>query len=248
VVIALAVYRAGIDKIISDLQARKELAVERVRRKRWQRVIENAAAFNADSSQTCASEAMAAEHGPPRRMAAYRRKCRQLRHVVGALSSAATSDLGGAGSTGGRNTGVKSLCRGLKLQGLTWSFVELTSHFVQIGLRVHRQVGALRKVLSQQAIASGQYAVFRAGVKSYSLSLELLFETGRADVSVRGEWAAGNAFGGHCALNKTDSPSCRSLTEHSPCHMGTANASRFRLPKTAIHAMSKLSMHLARRL
>jgi hypothetical protein len=29
----------------------------------------------------------------------------------------------GAGSTGRRNTGVKSLCRGLKLQGLTWSFV-----------------------------------------------------------------------------------------------------------------------------
>jgi predicted SnoaL-like aldol condensation-catalyzing enzyme len=38
------------------------------------------------------------------------------------------------------------------LQGLTWSFVELTSHFVQIGLRVHRQVGALREVLSQQTI------------------------------------------------------------------------------------------------
>src|SRR5258705_1065403 len=58
----------------------------------------------------------------------------------------------GAGSTGRRNTGVKSLCRGFKLQGLTGSFVELTSHFVQIGLRVHRQVGALREVLSQQAI------------------------------------------------------------------------------------------------
>src|SRR6266550_9585494 len=58
----------------------------------------------------------------------------------------------GAGSTGRRNTGVKSLCWGFKLQGLTWSFIELTSHFVQIGLRVHRQVGALRKVLSQQAI------------------------------------------------------------------------------------------------
>src|SRR6266481_148960 len=57
-----------------------------------------------------------------------------------------------AGSTGRRNTGVKSLCWGFKLQGLTWPFVELTSHFVQIGLRVHRQVGALRKVLSQQAI------------------------------------------------------------------------------------------------
>src|SRR5258706_1944322 len=60
--------------------------------------------------------------------------------------------LSGAGSTGRRNTGVKSLCRGLKLQGLMWSFIELTSHFVQIGLRVHRQVGALRKVLSQQTI------------------------------------------------------------------------------------------------
>jgi hypothetical protein len=24
------------------------------------------------------------------------------------------------------------------LQGLTWSFVELTSHFVQMGLRMHR--------------------------------------------------------------------------------------------------------------
>src|SRR5258708_35069820 len=58
----------------------------------------------------------------------------------------------GAGSTGRRNTGVKSLRWGFKLQGLTWSFIELTSDFVQIGLRVHRQVGALRKVLSQQAI------------------------------------------------------------------------------------------------
>ena len=35
-----------IDKIISDLQARKALAVERGRRKRWQQVIENAAAFD----------------------------------------------------------------------------------------------------------------------------------------------------------------------------------------------------------
>jgi adenylate cyclase len=39
-----------------------------------------------------------------------------------------------AGSTGRRNTGVKSLRWGFKLQGLTGSFVELTSHFVQIGL------------------------------------------------------------------------------------------------------------------
>src|ERR1700692_1118519 len=58
----------------------------------------------------------------------------------------------GAGSTGRRNTGVKSLCWGFKLHGLTRPFVELASHFVQVGLRVHRQVGALREVLSQQAV------------------------------------------------------------------------------------------------
>src|ERR1039458_7155935 len=57
-----------------------------------------------------------------------------------------------AASTDRRNTGVKSLCWGFKLQGLAWSLVELTCHFVQIGLRVCRQVGSLRKVLSQQTI------------------------------------------------------------------------------------------------
>jgi hypothetical protein len=39
-----------------------------------------------------------------------------------------------------------------KLQGLTGTFVELTRHFVQVGLRVHRQVGSFWKVLSQQTI------------------------------------------------------------------------------------------------
>jgi hypothetical protein len=58
----------------------------------------------------------------------------------------------GCRSTGRRNTGVKSLCPCFKMQGLTWSFVKLTCHFVQLGLRVNRQVGALRKVLSQQTI------------------------------------------------------------------------------------------------
>src|ERR1035437_6001434 len=57
-----------------------------------------------------------------------------------------------AGSTDRRNTGVESLCWGFKLQGLTGPFVELTRYFIQIGLRVHRQVGSLRKVLSQQTI------------------------------------------------------------------------------------------------
>src|SRR3979490_2278545 len=46
--------------------------------------------------------------------------------------------LWGAGSTGRRNTGFDFLCWVLKLKGLTWSFVELTSHFVLIGLRMHR--------------------------------------------------------------------------------------------------------------
>src|SRR5438046_1431959 len=75
-------------------------------------------------------------------------------HLLGRLliNAQIACPLLGAGSTGRRNTGAKSLCRGFKLQGLTWSFVELTSHFVQMGLRVRRQVGALWKVLSQQAI------------------------------------------------------------------------------------------------
>src|SRR5258707_12752840 len=57
-----------------------------------------------------------------------------------------------AASIGRRNTAFKSLCWVFKLQGLRWSFVWLTSHFVQMGLRMDRQVGALWKVLSQQAI------------------------------------------------------------------------------------------------
>src|SRR5713101_4596675 len=85
----------------------------------------------------------------------------ELRIVPGDVSSWHFSDLSsqagdvrsrGAGSTGRRNTGVKSLCWGFKLQGLTWPFVELTSHFVQIGLRVDRQIGAIGKVLSQQTV------------------------------------------------------------------------------------------------
>jgi hypothetical protein len=39
------------------------------------------------------------------------------------------SAFGGTGSTGRRNTGVKSLCWGFKLQGLSWPFVELTSRW-----------------------------------------------------------------------------------------------------------------------
>jgi len=57
-----------------------------------------------------------------------------------------------AGSTDRRNTGVKSLCWGFELQGLTWPFVELARHFVEMGLRMRRQVGALREVLPQQTI------------------------------------------------------------------------------------------------
>ena len=42
------------------------------------------------------------------------------------------------------------------MQGLTWPFVELTRHFVQIGLGVHREVGALRKVRSRQPESATQ--------------------------------------------------------------------------------------------
>ena len=56
------------------------------------------------------------------------------------------------GSTGRCNTGVKSLRWGFECQSLTWPFVELTSHFVEMSLRIHRQVGPLREVLPQQTI------------------------------------------------------------------------------------------------
>jgi hypothetical protein len=57
-----------------------------------------------------------------------------------------------ASSTDRRNTGVESLCWSFKLQGLSRSLIELTRHFVEMGLRVHREVSSLRKVLSQQTI------------------------------------------------------------------------------------------------
>ena len=61
-----------------------------------------------------------------------------------------------AGSTGRRNTGMKSLCWGFKLQGLTWSLVELTSHFVQIGLRV-----------TDKSVPFGKYCLSRPLVFSF---------------------------------------------------------------------------------
>src|SRR5882757_8984086 len=57
-----------------------------------------------------------------------------------------------AGSTGRRNTGVKSLCWGFVFQGLPWPFVELSGGLVQLSLRVHRQVGSFREVLPQQTV------------------------------------------------------------------------------------------------
>ena len=74
------------------------------------------------------------------------KKCRRRRADVSswplADMTARDSDVRfrDAGSTGRCNTGVKSLGWGFKLQGLAWSFVELARDFVQIGLRVHRQV------------------------------------------------------------------------------------------------------------
>jgi hypothetical protein len=38
------------------------------------------------------------------------------------------------------------------MQSLTRPFVELPSHFVELGLRVHGQVGPLRKVLWQKTV------------------------------------------------------------------------------------------------
>lgn len=57
-----------------------------------------------------------------------------------------------AGSTDRRNTGVKSICRGLERQGLAWPFIELASYFVQVCLGEDRQVCPLGEVLPQQSI------------------------------------------------------------------------------------------------
>src|SRR6267154_562805 len=64
----------------------------------------------------------------------------------------AMSGLPPAGSTGRRNTGIKSLCWSFVFQSLTWPFVELTGYFIQIRLRVRGQVSSFRKILSQQTI------------------------------------------------------------------------------------------------
>ena len=57
----------------------------------------------------------------------------------------------GATSTGRCNTSVKSFRRRFKLQRLTWSFVELTRYFVQLCLRVYRQVRSLDQFSRRQS-------------------------------------------------------------------------------------------------
>jgi hypothetical protein len=59
---------------------------------------------------------------------------------------------GPAGSSGRCNTSIKSFGWGCKSQSLAWSFVELPSHFVELGLRVHGQVSPLRQVLPKQTV------------------------------------------------------------------------------------------------
>ncbi len=55
-------------------------------------------------------------------------------------------------SVGRRNTRIKSLSRSFKLQRLSWSFVELTRHRMQLPMRVYRHVGSLGELLSEQTI------------------------------------------------------------------------------------------------
>src|SRR5262245_63311192 len=57
-----------------------------------------------------------------------------------------------AGSSGRCNTSIKSFGWSCKSQSLAWSFVELPSHFVELGLRVHGQVSPVRQVLPQQTV------------------------------------------------------------------------------------------------
>ena len=74
------------------------------------------------------------------------------RRTVMVPTTAVQCPLSTATSTGRRNTSIKFLCRGFEPQSLARPFVELSCHFIQMGLRVNRQVSSLGKVLSEQAI------------------------------------------------------------------------------------------------
>ena len=83
-----------------------------------------------------------------RRGGTYDMNARVLQRALTHLdSNLAACQLVDVGSTSRCNTGVKSLRWGFECQSLTWPFVELTSHFVQISLRMHRQVGSFGKYL-----------------------------------------------------------------------------------------------------
>jgi hypothetical protein len=53
---------------------------------------------------------------------------------------------------GRRNTGSESTRRSLKTQSLSRSLIQPQSYLVQLGLRIDRQVGSFREVLSQQPV------------------------------------------------------------------------------------------------
>ena len=56
----------------------------------------------------------------------------------------------GCCSTRRCNTNIESLRVGFKSQCVSRPLIKLTRHFVQVGLRIHRQVGSFREILSQQ--------------------------------------------------------------------------------------------------
>ena len=58
----------------------------------------------------------------------------------------------GVVSTDRRNTCIKTLCGSFVSQRHTWSFVELSCNGAQLCLTMYRQIFALWKVLSQQAV------------------------------------------------------------------------------------------------
>ena len=86
-----------------------------------------------------------------------------------------------AGSTGRRNTGVKSLCWGFKLQGLTWSFVEQTRQTKELASQ-SRMV--LEQVRNQTRTAVASAWVSNEGAKVALTAAE--FEVRAADIALRG--------------------------------------------------------------
>jgi hypothetical protein len=80
-----------------------------------------------------------------------------------------------AGSTGRRNTLVKSLGWGLEVQRFPGALVEPARHLIEMGLRVRRQVRPARKVLAQQPVGVFVRAALPRALRVTKIDVDVSF-------------------------------------------------------------------------